>query len=56
MVNWEGRGRHYGPIGPALWEQLLRVEPSTDGTLEHRPCRVALRDDRTLEFLRKHLG
>ena len=35
-------------IKPELLEQLLAVEPSTDGMLEYRPCQVTLRSGRVL--------
>ena len=36
-----------GELSPALAEQLARVEASTDGICEYRPCRVTLRGGAT---------
>jgi hypothetical protein len=36
-------------ISEELFRQLLEVEPSRDGEMEYRPCRVHLKDGRTLD-------
>jgi len=38
-----------GELSPAVAEQLARVEASTDGVCEYRPCRVTLRGGETLD-------
>lgn len=46
-----GRARPVAAIGGELLDQLLRVEPSRNQhpPLAYRPCRVALKDGRTLD-------
>jgi hypothetical protein len=36
-------------ISEGLFRQLLEVEPSRDGEMEYRPCRVRLTDGQTLD-------
>ena len=36
-------------ISEELFRQLLGVEPSRDGEMEYRPCRVRLKDGQTLD-------
>ena len=39
----------YPTLSPGLADELAAVEPSHDGRLEYRPCRVTLRDGRVLD-------
>jgi hypothetical protein len=41
--------REYSAIKPSLLDQLMRVEPSDDGTVKYRPCRVALKNGQSLD-------
>ena len=48
-MAFEVPAREFGRLPDRLYEQLVKVEPSTDGMVEYRPCRVQLKDGRIFD-------
>jgi hypothetical protein len=43
--------RKYPPLSPTLRAQLEHVPPTTDGTMEYRPCKLTLKDGTQQDFV-----